>query len=152
MIRSIASINSIPYFQIYSATHFSTRHAKKLLFLRSVVISNRFSSLFCKSFRSLPIISISSLDKACTSILSFSFGAFIIPMVFHQVLRFNLIFISALSIEIYFFWFYISNLYQFLTIEANSHFATVNIRSVITNGNFSPFVVIIVCLGYSLPR
>src|SRR3989440_3543983 len=107
MIRPIPSINRIPYIHIHSTTNFSTRHAKKLLFLRSVVISNHFPNSFCKSFRSLLIVSISSLDNLSTSIWGFSFGTFIIPMVFHQVLGFNLISISAPSTEICFFWFYI---------------------------------------------
>ncbi|GES82984.1 hypothetical protein RCL_jg27851.t1 [Rhizophagus clarus] len=42
-------------------------------------------------------------------------------MIFQQVLGFNLISISAPSAEICLFWFYISDLYQFPAIEANSH-------------------------------
>ncbi|RIA87652.1 hypothetical protein C1645_776833 [Glomus cerebriforme] len=78
--------------------------------------------------------------------------AFVIPMMYHQVFRLNLISISPPSIEICLFWFYIRDLYQFPTIKANSHFAIVNIGSLITNSNFSPFIVIIVCLGYSLSK
>ncbi|CAB4445977.1 unnamed protein product [Rhizophagus irregularis] len=56
-------------------------------------------------------------------------------MVFHQVLRFNLISISAPSTEICFFWFYIGNLYQFPAIKTNSHITLIDSGPIIVRIN-----------------